>query len=54
MQLHLTMVTITIIQLAAPILNDLNIPATFYITTDFITNNSMSWIDMIEDSISKI
>ncbi len=39
---------------AAPILNDLNVPATFYVTTDFIANNSMSWIDMIEDSISKL
>ncbi len=40
-------------KLAAPILSELNIPATFYITTDFITNNSMSWIDMIEDSINR-
>ncbi|MBL7129795.1 MAG: polysaccharide deacetylase family protein [Candidatus Omnitrophica bacterium] len=33
---------------AAPILKDLGIPATFYITTDFIENNTMSWIDRIE------
>ena len=34
--------------LAAPILNDLNLPSTFYFSTDFIENNSMSWIDKIE------
>ncbi|HIJ66758.1 MAG TPA: polysaccharide deacetylase family protein [Planctomycetes bacterium] len=33
---------------AAPILKDLEVPATFYVTTDFIENNSMSWIDRIE------
>jgi peptidoglycan/xylan/chitin deacetylase (PgdA/CDA1 family) len=33
---------------AAPILKDLGIPATFYITTGFIQNNAMSWIDRIE------
>lgn len=38
--------------IAAPILNDLNLSATFYVTTNFIENNSMSWIDMIEDSIN--
>jgi peptidoglycan/xylan/chitin deacetylase (PgdA/CDA1 family) len=34
--------------LAAPILDDLNLPSTFYFSTDFIENNSMSWIDKIE------
>ena len=34
--------------IAAPILDDLNIPATFYFSTDFIDNNTMSWIDKIE------
>ncbi len=34
--------------IAAPILVDMNIPATFYLTTDFIQNNTMSWIDRIE------
>jgi len=34
--------------LAAPILDDLNLPSTFYFSTDFIENNSMSWIDQIE------
>jgi len=33
---------------AAPILKDLEVPATFYVATDFIENNSMSWIDRIE------
>lgn len=34
--------------IAAPILKDLNVPATFYVTTDFIENNHMSWIDRVE------
>jgi peptidoglycan/xylan/chitin deacetylase (PgdA/CDA1 family) len=34
--------------LAAPILDDLNLPSTFYFSTDFIENNTMSWIDKIE------
>lgn len=33
---------------AAPILDELKVPATFYVTTDFIENNTMSWIDRIE------
>src|SRR5690242_4292419 len=33
---------------AAPILRDLGIPATFYVTTNFIDSNAMSWIDRIE------
>ena len=33
---------------AAPILDDLKIPATFYFSTDFIENNTMSWIDKVE------
>ena len=37
--------------LAAPILEDLKVPATFYVTTDFIENNTMSWIDRIEYAI---
>jgi peptidoglycan/xylan/chitin deacetylase (PgdA/CDA1 family) len=35
-------------EVAAPILEKFNIPAIFYITTDFIENNHMSWIDRIE------
>jgi len=34
--------------IAAPILKDLNIPATFYVTTEFVDQNIMSWIDRIE------
>ncbi|MFQ5651442.1 MAG: polysaccharide deacetylase family protein [bacterium] len=34
--------------IAAPILKDFQIPATFYLTTDFVENNTMSWIDRIE------
>ncbi len=34
--------------IAAPILKELRVPATFYVTTDFIQNNHMSWIDRIE------
>lgn len=33
---------------AAPILNELQVPATFYITTGFVQDNLMSWIDRIE------
>lgn len=33
---------------AAPMLKDLYVPATFYVTTDFVENNTMSWIDRIE------
>jgi len=33
---------------AAPILRELAIPATFYITTNFVENNQMSWIDRVE------
>ena len=31
-----------------PILKKLKIPAVFYFSTDFVENNSMSWIDKIE------
>lgn len=34
--------------IAAPLLADLNIPATFYVTTGFVAENGMSWIDRIE------
>jgi peptidoglycan/xylan/chitin deacetylase (PgdA/CDA1 family) len=36
---------------AAEILVDLKIPATFYVTTSFIENNDMSWIDRIEFAV---
>jgi peptidoglycan/xylan/chitin deacetylase (PgdA/CDA1 family) len=35
-------------EIAAPILDDYSTPATFYITTDFVNSNRMSWIDQIE------
>lgn len=35
-------------EVAVPILTQNEIPATFYITTDFIENNRMSWVDRIE------
>lgn len=35
-------------EVAAPILSDEAVPATFYITTGFIEGNTMSWIDRIE------
>ena len=34
--------------IAAPILDDFKIPTTFYFSSDFVENNSMSWIDKIE------
>jgi peptidoglycan/xylan/chitin deacetylase (PgdA/CDA1 family) len=39
--------------IAAPILDDLGIPATFYITSDFVDRNRMSWIDRIEWAIER-
>jgi peptidoglycan/xylan/chitin deacetylase (PgdA/CDA1 family) len=33
---------------AAPVLSDFGIPATFYLTTGFVDGNAMSWIDRIE------
>ncbi len=36
------------LSIASPILYDFKIPATIYITTEFIERNSMSWIDRIE------
>jgi len=39
---------------AAPILRDLHVPATFYVTTDFVENNSMSWIDRIEYCLESV
>lgn len=33
---------------AAPVLEDFRVPSTFYLTSDFVQNNRMSWIDRIE------
>lgn len=38
---------------AAPILYDLNLSTTFYVTTNFINNNIMSWVDRIEREFEK-
>jgi peptidoglycan/xylan/chitin deacetylase (PgdA/CDA1 family) len=40
--------------IAVPILKKMKIPATFYITTDFINKNLTSWIDRIEMAVSEI
>ena len=36
---------------AAPILYDFDVPATIYVTTEFIEKNRMSWIDRIENAV---
>ena len=33
---------------AAPIMKDLDLQATFYVTTGFIEHNTMSWTDRVE------
>lgn len=38
--------------IAAPILNAYKVPTTFYITSNFIDNNTLSWMDTIEHAIS--
>ena len=42
------------LSIAAPILDKFNIPATIYVTSDFIDNNHMSWIDRIEYSVQNL
>lgn len=39
--------------IAADVLQEYTIPATFYITTGFVENNSMSWIDRIEHCFAR-
>lgn len=39
--------------IAAPILEEMKIPATFYVTTSFIEENASSWIDQIEYAVEK-
>ncbi len=41
------------ISVAAPVLIDLKIPFTFYITTKFVDKNLMSWIDKIDYAVDK-
>lgn len=38
---------------AVPILEELGIPAVFYISTGFIGNDKMFWVDVLEDSINR-
>ena len=38
--------------IAAPILDDLNLPATFYFSTGLISSKKMFWVDQIEDCIN--
>jgi peptidoglycan/xylan/chitin deacetylase (PgdA/CDA1 family) len=37
---------------AAPVLSDFGVPATFYVTTDFIDLDAMSWVDRIEAAVA--
>lgn len=39
--------------LAAPVLADRKVPATFYVTTGFIESNGASWIDLIEFAVER-
>ncbi len=39
---------------AAPILSDLKLKSTFYVCSDFILNNRMSWIDRIETVVENL
>lgn len=41
------------LSVAAPVLVDEQVPATFYVTTDFIERNTMSWIDRIEFAVEQ-
>jgi peptidoglycan/xylan/chitin deacetylase (PgdA/CDA1 family) len=36
------------VSIAAPILEECDVPAMFYVTTSFVDDNAMSWIDRIE------
>ena len=39
------------LSVAAPILTELGVPATFYVTSGFVEQNGMSWIDRIEECL---
>jgi peptidoglycan/xylan/chitin deacetylase (PgdA/CDA1 family) len=41
------------ISVAGPILEKYEVPAMIYLTTEFVENNSMSWIDKIEYAIER-
>ncbi len=40
--------------IAAPILKEFSVPATFYITSGFVEHNAMSWIDRIEHCLEAV
>lgn len=40
--------------IAAPILAELEVPATFFVTSSFVEHNSMSWIDRIEYCLEQV
>jgi peptidoglycan/xylan/chitin deacetylase (PgdA/CDA1 family) len=40
--------------IAAPVLDDFGIPATFYITTGFIEDGNRSWTDIIEAAVEAV
>lgn len=41
------------LEVAAPILERLNIPAIFYVATDFVDRNRMSWVDRVEMALEE-
>ena len=40
------------LSIAAPVLSDFGVPATFYVTTDFVDLGAMSWVDRIEAAVA--
>jgi len=42
------------VSVAAPIITDYKVPATIYVTSNFIDMNYMSWIDRIESAVQKV
>jgi peptidoglycan/xylan/chitin deacetylase (PgdA/CDA1 family) len=40
------------VSVAAPVLSDFGVPATFYVTSDFIDLGAMSWVDRIEAAVA--
>ena len=41
------------VTVAAPVLKQLQVPATFYVTTGFVESNGSSWTDMIEYAVER-
>ncbi len=41
------------LEVAAPVLEASGVPATVYITTQFVDDNAMSWIDRIEQCVTE-